>query len=174
MEVMTMFFGDSEKLLNRIALALEQKPVDFKSVDSNVHQFKGSSASCNKKSKLLVVQFPQWNRCKRHDCHIVETKTSYETVVEIFCYQSVRWERCWVGTVLFIQWNFGGILAGSMYNHAGVQCIYCFKDHLHVSAFCCIGVMQYFSLRCLKYLVTSLYSLIWFLWNHLINIIFVC
>ncbi|TKY62499.1 Histidine-containing phosphotransfer protein 1 [Spatholobus suberectus] len=45
MEVVTMFFGDSEKLLNSIALALEQKPVDFKSVDSHVHQFKGSSAS---------------------------------------------------------------------------------------------------------------------------------
>ncbi|KAL2659935.1 hypothetical protein AAZV13_03G113000 [Glycine max] len=40
MEVVTMFFGDSEKLLNSIALVLEQKPMDFKSVDSHV-QFKG-------------------------------------------------------------------------------------------------------------------------------------
>ncbi|KAJ1435724.1 Signal transduction histidine kinase, phosphotransfer [Sesbania bispinosa] len=44
-EVVTMFFGDSENLLNNMARALEQVPVDFKQVDAHVHQYKGSSAS---------------------------------------------------------------------------------------------------------------------------------
>ncbi|CAL0316182.1 unnamed protein product [Lupinus luteus] len=44
-EVMTMFFEDSENLLNNMKRALEQEPVDFRQVDAHVHQFKGSSAS---------------------------------------------------------------------------------------------------------------------------------
>ncbi|XP_059442074.1 uncharacterized protein LOC132174432 [Corylus avellana] len=44
-EVVSIFFEDSEKLLN-MARALEQKIVDFKEVDAHVHQFKGSSEFC--------------------------------------------------------------------------------------------------------------------------------
>ncbi|KAE9611511.1 hypothetical protein Lal_00011679 [Lupinus albus] len=44
-EVMTMFFEDSENLLNNMKRALEQVPVAFRQVDAHVHQFKGSSAS---------------------------------------------------------------------------------------------------------------------------------
>ncbi|XLR54984.1 hypothetical protein S83_005656 [Arachis hypogaea] len=82
-EVVKMFFDDSEKLLNNMTRALGQVPVDFKQVDAHVHQYKGSSASVGaarvknvcatfrnfcetqnlegfkKKSKLLVVQFQQ-------------------------------------------------------------------------------------------------------------------
>ncbi|CAL0300565.1 unnamed protein product [Lupinus luteus] len=44
-EVITMFFADSENLINNMKQALEQTPVDFRQVDAHVHQYKGSSAS---------------------------------------------------------------------------------------------------------------------------------
>ncbi|CAN4098211.1 unnamed protein product [Withania somnifera] len=44
-EVVSLFFEDSEKLINNLAAALQQQVVDFKQVDSHVHQFKGSSSS---------------------------------------------------------------------------------------------------------------------------------
>ncbi|XP_062176522.1 histidine-containing phosphotransfer protein 1 [Alnus glutinosa] len=44
-EVVSLFFEDSEKLLNDITRALDQQSVDFKKIDAHVHQFKGSSAS---------------------------------------------------------------------------------------------------------------------------------
>ncbi|MED6184350.1 hypothetical protein PIB30_046569 [Stylosanthes scabra] len=44
-EVVKMFFDDSENLLNNMTRALGQVPVDFKQVDAHVHQYKGSSAS---------------------------------------------------------------------------------------------------------------------------------
>ncbi|KAL6968388.1 peroxiredoxin type-2 [Sarracenia purpurea var. burkii] len=44
-EVVSLFFEDSEKLLNNLANALQQQIVDYKQVDSHVHQFKGSSSS---------------------------------------------------------------------------------------------------------------------------------
>ncbi|XP_068311352.1 histidine-containing phosphotransfer protein 1-like isoform X2 [Pyrus communis] len=43
-EVVSLFFQDSEKLFNNMAGALEQNVVNFKQVDAYVHQFKGSSA----------------------------------------------------------------------------------------------------------------------------------
>ncbi|XP_022851065.1 histidine-containing phosphotransfer protein 1-like isoform X1 [Olea europaea var. sylvestris] len=44
-EVVSIFFEDSEKLLNDLASSLQQQVVDFKKVDGYVHQFKGSSSS---------------------------------------------------------------------------------------------------------------------------------
>ncbi|KAG5567638.1 histidine-containing phosphotransfer protein 1-like isoform X1 [Rhododendron vialii] len=44
-EVVSLFFQDSEKLLNNLATALQQQIVDYKQVDAYVHQFKGSSSS---------------------------------------------------------------------------------------------------------------------------------
>ncbi|XP_050221139.1 histidine-containing phosphotransfer protein 1-like [Mercurialis annua] len=44
-EVVSMFFEDSERLINELTKALEQKSVDFKRIDAHVHQLKGSSSS---------------------------------------------------------------------------------------------------------------------------------
>ncbi|PSS33925.1 Histidine-containing phosphotransfer protein [Actinidia chinensis var. chinensis] len=44
-EVVSLFFQDSERLLNELTRALDQKCVDFKKVDAHVHQLKGSSSS---------------------------------------------------------------------------------------------------------------------------------
>ncbi|KAK4482238.1 hypothetical protein RD792_009385 [Penstemon davidsonii] len=44
-EVVSIFFEDSEKLINDLATAIQQQVVDFKQVDAHVHQFKGSSSS---------------------------------------------------------------------------------------------------------------------------------
>ncbi|KAG5051855.1 hypothetical protein AAZX31_02G144400 [Glycine max] len=44
-EVITMFFDDSENLLKNMARCLEQVPADFKQIDAHAHQYKGSSAS---------------------------------------------------------------------------------------------------------------------------------
>ncbi|XP_052171240.1 histidine-containing phosphotransfer protein 1-like [Diospyros lotus] len=45
LQVVSLYFNDSEKLLNNLATALQQQIVDFKLVDSHVHKFKGSSSS---------------------------------------------------------------------------------------------------------------------------------
>ncbi|XP_057960855.1 histidine-containing phosphotransfer protein 1-like isoform X1 [Malania oleifera] len=44
-EVVSLFFEDSERLLNELARALDQESVDFRRLDSHVHQLKGSSSS---------------------------------------------------------------------------------------------------------------------------------
>lgn len=44
-EVVSLFFEDSEKLLSNLNTALQQQIVDYKQVDAHVHQFKGSSSS---------------------------------------------------------------------------------------------------------------------------------
>ncbi|KAL2244110.1 histidine-containing phosphotransfer protein 1 [Sesamum indicum] len=45
LEVVSLFFEDSERLLNDLTIALDQQNVDFKKLDAHVHQFKGSSSS---------------------------------------------------------------------------------------------------------------------------------
>ncbi|PON72929.1 Histidine phosphotransferase [Parasponia andersonii] len=44
-EVVSLFFEDSERLLNELAKALDQQNADFTKVDAHVHQLKGSSSS---------------------------------------------------------------------------------------------------------------------------------
>ncbi|XP_055816825.1 histidine-containing phosphotransfer protein 1-like isoform X2 [Solanum dulcamara] len=44
-EVVSLFFEDSERLLNELAKALNQTNVDYKKLDAHVHQLKGSSSS---------------------------------------------------------------------------------------------------------------------------------
>lgn len=57
-EVVSLFFEDSEKLLNDLASAFQQKIVDYKKVDAHVHQFKGSSSSIGaQRVKNVCVAF---------------------------------------------------------------------------------------------------------------------
>ncbi|XP_047312689.1 histidine-containing phosphotransfer protein 5-like [Impatiens glandulifera] len=57
-EVVSLFFEDSEKLLSNMAIALEQPMVDYKQIDAHVHQFKGSSSSIGaKRVKNVCVAF---------------------------------------------------------------------------------------------------------------------
>ncbi|KAL9248076.1 hypothetical protein vseg_021438 [Gypsophila vaccaria] len=44
-EVVSLFFEDSERLINEMAMSLAQEEVDFKKLDAHVHQLKGSSSS---------------------------------------------------------------------------------------------------------------------------------
>ncbi|KAL0434565.1 UNVERIFIED_CONTAM: Histidine-containing phosphotransfer protein 1 [Sesamum latifolium] len=45
LEVVSLFFEDSERLLNDLTIALDQPNIDFKKIDAHVHQLKGSSSS---------------------------------------------------------------------------------------------------------------------------------
>ncbi|KAG6432195.1 hypothetical protein SASPL_103769 [Salvia splendens] len=44
-EVVTLFFEDSQRILNELSKTLDEQNVDFKKIDANVHQLKGSSSS---------------------------------------------------------------------------------------------------------------------------------
>ncbi|PHT39053.1 Casein kinase I isoform epsilon [Capsicum baccatum] len=44
--IVSLFFEDSERLVNDLTMALDQPNVDFKQVDVRVHQLKGSSLQC--------------------------------------------------------------------------------------------------------------------------------
>ncbi|KAL8161930.1 hypothetical protein V2J09_013419 [Rumex salicifolius] len=44
LEVVSVFFDDSERILNDLSLTLTEQNVDFKKVDAHVHQLKGSSS----------------------------------------------------------------------------------------------------------------------------------
>ncbi|XP_031255442.1 histidine-containing phosphotransfer protein 1-like [Pistacia vera] len=44
-EVVSLFFKDSERLFDELAKTLDQQNVDFNRLDAHVHQLKGSSSS---------------------------------------------------------------------------------------------------------------------------------
>ncbi|XP_010684730.1 histidine-containing phosphotransfer protein 1 isoform X5 [Beta vulgaris subsp. vulgaris] len=50
-EVVTLFFQDSEKLIDNLTKALNLQVIDFNQVANHAHQFKGSSSRC-----LTVLQ----------------------------------------------------------------------------------------------------------------------
>ncbi|XP_022979966.1 histidine-containing phosphotransfer protein 1-like [Cucurbita maxima] len=72
-EVATLFFEDTEELLNKLRVALLQPSVDFKKIDDHVHQLKGSSSSigalrvknaCIDFRSACEQQSPEWcSRC---------------------------------------------------------------------------------------------------------------
>uniref|UniRef100_A0A7C8YZ44 Histidine-containing phosphotransfer protein n=1 Tax=Opuntia streptacantha TaxID=393608 RepID=A0A7C8YZ44_OPUST len=58
MEVVTLFFEDSERLVRDLTCALDQPVVDFKTVDAHVHQLKGSSSSIGaQRVKNACIEF---------------------------------------------------------------------------------------------------------------------
>ncbi|KAF5462572.1 hypothetical protein F2P56_018563 [Juglans regia] len=79
-EVVSIFFDDSEKLLNNLAKALEQKAVDFKQVDAHVHQFKGSSASIGAmRVKNVCIEFRNYCEAQNiEECLTCMQKLQFE------------------------------------------------------------------------------------------------
>ncbi|KAA3472751.1 histidine-containing phosphotransfer protein 1-like [Gossypium australe] len=86
-EVVSLFFEDSERLLNELARALEQQNIDYKRIDAHVHQLKGSSSSIGaQRVQKVCVAFR--NYCEeqnvegclkclqqvRHEYSLVKTK----------------------------------------------------------------------------------------------------
>ncbi|KAL0005785.1 hypothetical protein SO802_013346 [Lithocarpus litseifolius] len=65
-EVVSLFFEDSERLLNELAKALEQQAVDYKKVDAHVHQLKGSSSSIGAQ-RVQGVCIPFRNFCEEQN-----------------------------------------------------------------------------------------------------------
>ncbi|GMP60639.1 hypothetical protein CsSME_00023413 [Camellia sinensis var. sinensis] len=65
-EVVSLFFEDSERLLNEVTTALDQQSVDFTKVDAHVHQLKGSSSSIGaQRVQKLCIFFR--NYCEDHN-----------------------------------------------------------------------------------------------------------
>ncbi|XP_031395444.1 histidine-containing phosphotransfer protein 1-like [Punica granatum] len=69
-EVLTLFFTDSKDLIKELSEALNQQNVDFKEVDSCVHQLKGSSASIGaQRLKKTCIDFSRFcNEKNRQAC----------------------------------------------------------------------------------------------------------
>ncbi|KZV32389.1 histidine-containing phosphotransfer protein 1-like [Dorcoceras hygrometricum] len=82
-EVVSLYFEDSEKLMNNLATALQQHVVDFKQVDAHVHQFKGSSSSIGaQRVKNLCVVFRDYCEEKNLD-GTVNIPSSVEQSVKV-------------------------------------------------------------------------------------------
>ncbi|XP_075490498.1 histidine-containing phosphotransfer protein 1-like [Primulina tabacum] len=93
-EVVSLYFEDSEKLINNLTTALQQRVVDFKQIDAHVHQFKGSSSSIGaQRVKNLCVVFRDYCEEKnldgclkclqevKHEYYIVKNKL--ETMIRL-------------------------------------------------------------------------------------------
>ncbi|KAL5995079.1 peroxiredoxin type-2 [Asimina triloba] len=67
-EVVSLFFDDSEKLLNELTGVLNEQPLDFKKVDAHVHQLKGSSSSIGaQRVKNVCIAFRSFCEAKNHE-----------------------------------------------------------------------------------------------------------
>ncbi|KAK7332235.1 hypothetical protein VNO80_28984 [Phaseolus coccineus] len=83
-EVVSLFFEDSERLLKDLTFALDQNVVDFKKVDAHVHQLKGSSSSIGaQRVKNACIAF-------RNFCEEQNTDACLR------CLQQVKQEYCLV------------------------------------------------------------------------------
>ncbi|KAK7303183.1 hypothetical protein RJT34_14085 [Clitoria ternatea] len=84
-EVVSLFFEDSERLLKDLTFALDQQQgVDFKKVDAHVHQLKGSSSSIGaQRVKNACINFR--NFCEEQNIDAC-----------LGCLQQVKQEYCHV------------------------------------------------------------------------------
>ncbi|XP_010242577.1 PREDICTED: histidine-containing phosphotransfer protein 1 isoform X2 [Nelumbo nucifera] len=77
-EVVSLFFEDSERLLNDLAISLDQPSVDFKKVDAHVHQLKGSSSSIGaQRVKNVCIAF-------RNFCEEQNIEGTMEVLLDFF------------------------------------------------------------------------------------------
>ncbi|KAL6548442.1 peroxiredoxin type-2 [Orobanche gracilis] len=65
-EIVSIFFDDSERILTKLTIALDQKNVDFKKVDADVHQLKGSSSSIGAQ-RVTNACIAFRNSCEEHN-----------------------------------------------------------------------------------------------------------
>ncbi|XP_044500456.1 histidine-containing phosphotransfer protein 1-like [Mangifera indica] len=60
-EVVTLFFQDTERLLTELAQILDQQIIDFNRLDAYVHQLKGSSSSIGaQRVQTVCILFRQY------------------------------------------------------------------------------------------------------------------
>ncbi|KAJ7955015.1 putative Histidine-containing phosphotransfer protein [Quillaja saponaria] len=82
-EVVSLFYEDSEKLLNDLTKTLDTKGTDFKRVDAHVHQLKGSSSSIGaQRVKNACIAFR--NFCEEHN--IEECLRCLQQVKQEYCF----------------------------------------------------------------------------------------
>ncbi|KAF7813702.1 Histidine-containing phosphotransfer protein 1 [Senna tora] len=81
-ELASLFFHDSQRILDGLTNALNQESIDFKKVDSYVHQFRGSSSSIGaQRVKNACIVFR--NFCEEKDANSCHK-----------CLQQVKQEYC--------------------------------------------------------------------------------
>ncbi|XP_052192156.1 histidine-containing phosphotransfer protein 1-like [Diospyros lotus] len=83
-EVVSLFFEDSERLLSELTRALDQPTVDFRKLDAHVHQLKGSSSSIGAQRVQKVCIFFR-NLCEGQNVEgclqcLQQVKTEYSLV----------------------------------------------------------------------------------------------
>ncbi|KAJ0229821.1 Histidine-containing phosphotransfer protein 1 [Hirschfeldia incana] len=80
-QVVTLFFQDSDRILNDLSLSLDQQVVDFKKVDPHVHQLKGSSSSIGaQRVKNACVVFRSFCEQQNVEACLQQVKQEYYLV----------------------------------------------------------------------------------------------
>ncbi|KAK3034477.1 hypothetical protein RJ639_033333, partial [Escallonia herrerae] len=82
-EVVSLFFEDSEKLLNNLSTALQQHIVDYKQVDALVHQFKGSSSRYNHFLPPSICLFNGYLPTIDKNCVLIVNSIGAQTVKNV-------------------------------------------------------------------------------------------
>ncbi|WMV10340.1 hypothetical protein MTR67_003725 [Solanum verrucosum] len=155
-EVVSLFFEDSERLLNDLTMALDQPNVDFKQVDAHVHQLKGSSSSVGaQRVKNCCVPF-------RNCCEEQNTETCLR------CLQQIKQEYLLVKNKLQTLFELAFFLAT-----VGAADCSCWRSNSHGAITQCLtGLASPSEGKCLLNSVCrEEFSFSDFLVDHIINFI---